>query len=156
MRGSWRWVGVWWRLMGGGAVSVVAGGGRFGGVGGVGRGVVTPEGRGVVCGVERPGWGSTGPAVVIVGFGFPVVEERQRGRKVERVTFLFEVERRYPVGDVELVLAAAQRAAGEAFMARTRDPCWRPAALPRSRRLPRMPEAKFEALMREHGADRVS
>lgn len=137
-------------------MSVVAVRGRVAGVVAVGRGVVTPDGRGVVCGVERPGWGSTGPAVVIVGFGFPVVEERQRGRKVERVTFLFEVERRYPVGDVELVPAAAQRESVEEFMARKRDPSWRPAALPRSRRLPRLPESKFEALMREHGADRVS
>ena len=137
-------------------MSVVAVRGRVAGVGGVGRGVVRPDGRGGVCGVARPGGGSTGPAVVIVGFGFPVVVGRQRGRKVERVTFLFEVERRYPVGDVELVLAAAQRESVEEFMARKRDPSWRPAALPRSRRLPRMPEAKFEALMREHGADRVS
>lgn len=129
-----------------------------GGVGvlAVGRSVVTPDGPGVVCGVVRPGWSSTEPAVVVVGFGFPVVEERARGRKVERVTFLFEVERRYPVGEVQLVPAAAQRESVEEFMARKRDRSWRPVALPRSRRLPRLQEAKFEALMREHGAARVA
>ena len=91
-----------------------------------------------------------------MGVGFPVVEERQRGRKVERVTFLFEVERRYELDEVRPRPAAQQRESVEEFMARKHDPRWRPAALPRSRRVPRLPEAKFEALMREHGAVRVS
>ena len=125
----------------------------------VGRHVVTPDGEGVICAVERgrgDGWRPGEPEAVRVGFGFPVVEERARGRKVERVTFLFEVERRYELDEVQLVPAAAQRESVEEFMARKHDPSWRPAALPRSRRLPRLPEAKFEALMREHGAVRVS
>ena len=123
----------------------------------VGRHVVTPEGEGVICAVERGGsWGLGRPEAVRVGFGFPVVEERQRGRKVERVTFLFEVERRYELDEVRPRPAAQQRESVEEFMARKHDPRWRPAALPRSRRVPRLPEAKFEALMREHGAVRVS
>lgn len=122
----------------------------------VGRSVVTPDGPGVVCGVERPGWGSGEPAVVVVGFGFPVVEERARGRKVERVTYLFEVERRYPVGEVELVPAAAQRESVEEFLARRHDPSWRPARPAGFRRLPRLSEAKFQALMREQGAAQLA
>lgn len=125
----------------------------------VGRHVVTPDGEGVICAVERgrgEGWRPGEPEAVRVGFGFPVVEERQRGRKVERVTFLFEVERRYELDEVRPRPAAQQRESVEEFMARKHDPRWRPAALPRSRRVPRLPEAKFEALMREHGAVRVS
>ena len=123
----------------------------------VGRHVVGGGGGGVSGAVGRGGSGGVGrPGGVGVGFGFPVVEERQRGRKVERVTFLFEVERRYELDEVRPRPAAQQRESVEEFMARKHDPRWRPAALPRSRRVPRLPEAKFEALMREHGAVRVS
>lgn len=123
----------------------------------VGRHVVTADGEGVICAVERgrgDGWRLGEPEAVRVGFGFPVVEERARGRKVERVTFLFEVERRYELDEVQPKPASAQRESVAEFMARKHDPRWRPAALPRSRRLPRLSEEKFEALMREQGAAR--
>lgn len=121
----------------------------------VGRHVLTPEGEGVVCKVERGGgWGLGDPVGVRVGFGFPVVEERVAGRKVQRVMYLYAIERSYRLDEVEPKPAAAQRESVAEFMARRHDPP-RPRPLPRPRRLPRLSEERFEALMREQGAVRV-
>ncbi|MBG0719456.1 hypothetical protein G3N18_15610 [Microbacterium sp. 2C] len=113
----------------------------------VGRHVLTPDGEGVVCAVERGGgWGLGDPVGVRVGFGFPVAAERAVGRKVERVMYLYEVEPKP---------AAAQRESVAEFMARRHDPSWRAPRLPGPRRLPRLSEERFEALMREQGAARL-
>ncbi|WP_282838103.1 hypothetical protein [Microbacterium flavum] len=122
----------------------------------VGRHVLTPDGEGVICKVERGGgWGLGDPEGVRVGFGFPVVGERAVGRKVERVMYLYEVERSYRLDEVEPKPAGAQRESVAEFMARRHDPAWRPRPLPQPRRLPRLSEERFEALMREQGAVRV-
>ena len=122
----------------------------------VGRHVLTPDGEGVVCKVERGGgWGLGDPVGVRVGFGFPVVEERVAGRKVQWVMYLYAIERSYRLDEVEPKPAAAQRESVAEFMARRHDPSWRPRPLPRPRRLPRLSEERFEALMREQGAVRV-
>ena len=42
------------------------------------------------------------------------------------------------------------------FMRTHRTPGWKPPALPRSRRLRKLPDERFEALMREQGARRIS
>lgn len=122
----------------------------------VGRHVLAADGEGVICKVERGGaWGLGDAVAVRVGFGFPVVEERVVGRKVERVMYLYEVERSYRLDEVEPKPAAAARESVEEFMARKHDRAWRPQPLPRPRRLPRLSEERFEALMREQGAARV-
>ena len=77
------------------------------------------------------------------------------GRKVERVLYLYEVERTYRLEEVAPKPAGAQRESVAEFMARRHDPAWRPRPLPRPRRLPRLSEERFEALMREQGAVRV-
>ena len=56
----------------------------------VGRHVLTPDGEGVICKVERGGrWGLGDREVARVGFGFPVVAERAVGRMVERVSMMW-------------------------------------------------------------------
>ena len=77
------------------------------------------------------------------------------GRKVERVLYLFEVERTYRLEEVEPKPAGAQRESVAEFVARKHDPSWRAPRLPGPRRLPRLSEERFEALMREQGAVRV-
>ena len=122
----------------------------------VGRHVLTPDGEGVICKVERGGaWGLGDPEGVRVGFGFPVVAERAVGRKVERVLYLYEVERTYRLEEVAPKPAGAQRESVAEFVARKHDPSWRAPRLPGPRRLPRLSEERFEALMREQGAVRV-
>lgn len=122
----------------------------------VGRHVLTPDGAGVICKVERGGvWGRGVPEGVLVGFGFPVVAERVVGRKVERVLYLYEVERSYRLDELEPKPTSGQRESVEEFMARKHDSSWRPQQLPRPRRLPRLSEERFEALMREQGAARL-
>lgn len=44
----------------------------------------------------------------------------------------------------------------ERFMREHRTPRWKPAPLPKFRALPKLSEEKFAALMREHGATRIS
>lgn len=43
----------------------------------------------------------------------------------------------------------------EQFMARKSDPNWKPAPLPKFRKLPKLSEAKFAALLREHGGSGI-
>lgn len=122
----------------------------------VGRHVLTADGEGVICEVERGGrWGLGDPEGVRVGFGFPVVAERAVGRKVERVLYLYEVERTYRLEEVAPKPAGAQRESVAEFVARKHDPSWRAPRLPGPRRLPRLSEERFEALMREQGAVRL-
>ena len=122
----------------------------------VGRHVLTPDGEGVICKVERGGrWGLGDPEGVRVGFGLPVVEERVAGRKVQRVMYLYAIERSYRLDEVEPKPAGAQRESVAEFVARKHDPSWRAPRLPGPRRLPRLSEERFEALMREQGAVRL-
>lgn len=122
----------------------------------VGRHVLTPDGEGVICKVERGGrWGLGDPEGVRVGFGLPVVQERVAGRKVQRVMYLYAIERSYRLDEVEPKPAGAQRESVAEFVARKHDPSWRAPRLPRPRRLPRLSEERFEALMREQGAARL-
>ncbi|AWY06677.1 hypothetical protein SEA_ZETA1847_43 [Microbacterium phage Zeta1847] len=123
------------------------------------RHVVTPDGEGVIVGLEftyGDHWATrpTGIRRVKVGFGGPVTVAEDNPRRVGRksTTYTFETVREYDAADVAPKAAPAARESVEDFIARKRDPKWRPAALPKPRRLPKLSDDKFAALMREHGA----
>lgn len=118
--------------------------------------VITPDGIGVVVGIQRhpAGWARTGSEPtprVTVGFGSPVTEERPRGRKIEVVTYLFAEERTYDVADLAPTPASIERESVADFMARKHDPKWKPKALPRPRKLPKLSDEKLARLMAEQG-----
>lgn len=61
------------------------------------------------------------------------------------------------VVDPETLTARPRRDGDVAeFMRTHRTPGWKPPSLPRSRRLRKLPDERFEALMREQGARRIS
>lgn len=126
----------------------------------IGRHVITPDGEGVV--VDLPLRGYRDPATLVkVGFGGPVTVDRARpipGRahKPDVVTYLYETTRTYDVADVTLKRNDAPRESVEDFIARKSSPKWKPAPLPKPRKLGKLSEANFEKLMREQGAQRLS
>lgn len=135
----------------------------------IGRHVLTPDGEGVVVKVhaapppcygivtkaERAAHEALPPERVEVGFGTPVVEEhderdrRRLGRA--RTVYAYETVRSYPGADVTPKPAGQPSETLAEFMARKHDPKWKPRALPKPRRLPRLPDEKFYKLLEQEG-----
>ena len=83
------------------------------------------------------------------------VLKRRRGRR--RQAYVDFLPCKVHVVDPETLTARPRRDGDVAeFMRTHRTPGWKPPALPRSRRLRKLPDERFEALMREQGARRIS
>lgn len=113
----------------------------------IGATVITPEGEGVYLG--RNPYSRIGEDGVRVGFGKPVF----RGEGRHRETHQFEAVKEFHADEVSAKPADPRpRESVEDFMARKHNPAWKPAPLPKPRRLPRLSPEKLARLMAEQGA----
>lgn len=114
----------------------------------IGAHVITPEGMGVYLG-RNPYDSRVGENGVRVGFGNPTFEGEGRARR----SIMFERVQTFPASWVVAKPADDRpRESVEDFMARKHDPAWKPAPLPRPRRLPRLSPERLARLMAEQGA----
>lgn len=112
----------------------------------IGASVITPEGTGVYLG--RNPYSRIGEDGVRVGFGKPVF----RGEGIHRETHQFEAVKEFHAAEVYAKPQTREPESVAAFMARKHDPAWKPAPLPKPRRLSRLSPERLARLMAEQGA----
>lgn len=122
-----------------------------------GQHVDTPQGRGFIVGESFPadGWGTrlgeTREVFVrLLDDQAPTLTFRERAYSLAITPDKIRI-----VGNGGMPSAIAEASIRE-FMARKSTPGWKPAPLPKPRKPAKLSEARFAALMAEHGAAQVS